>query len=544
MASATTQGPSRRSSPSSGRPRRARPGWPSTWPNASAARWSTPTRWRSTAAWTSAPPSRHRQSGRGSRTTCSTPSRCAIPRPSRSSSAGRGPRSRRCAAGAGCPCSPGARRSTRGRSSTASSSRAPTTAVRARLEAELAVARHAAALRAPRGRRPRRGRPDRARQRPPHRARAGGRRDHRQAVLGVPARAGVRRPRHRPDRRRHRPAHAARADRGAGAPPCSRPASSTRCERLLAEGLAEGRTAARAIGYPEVAAYLRGELTLDEAVERTVTATRRFARRQDAWFRKDPRIVWVRWDDPERVDRAVEAVRKIGRARLSPRAAHWCHDRRAPRSGPAARAARRGARRGQPDAGRHGRRRVRVAVPLQPAALPRRRRTARGDATPGDARARRLAAQAGIDGHRRGVRGRATSRSRASPARSHGLRAPAERDRRDRPRPLAVRAQRDPLPPALLAVGAHHGGADEPPDRAAGPARRGRHPRAAGPRQAALGLRLHHRVVPRGERAAVGRRRRLDPGRCWSTWCGPRRSGSPRSRATTSRRGRVRRPPT
>ena len=63
---------------------------------------------------------------------------------------------------------------------------------------------------------------------------------------------------------------------------------------LLDEGLAEGRTAARAIGYPEVAAYLRGELTLDEAVERTVTATRRFARRQDAWFRKDPRIVWVR----------------------------------------------------------------------------------------------------------------------------------------------------------------------------------------------------------------------------------------------------------
>ena len=83
---------------------------------------------------------------------------------------------------------------------------------------------------------------------------------------------------------------------------------------LLADGLADGRTAARAIGYPEVAAYLRGDLTLDEAVERTVTATRRFARRQDAWFRKDPRIVWVRWDDPERVERAVEAVRKIGRA--------------------------------------------------------------------------------------------------------------------------------------------------------------------------------------------------------------------------------------
>ena len=83
---------------------------------------------------------------------------------------------------------------------------------------------------------------------------------------------------------------------------------------LLDAGLAEGRTAARAIGYPEVAAYLQGGLTLDEAVERTITATRRFARRQDAWFRKDPRIAWVRWDDPERVERAIEAVRKIGRA--------------------------------------------------------------------------------------------------------------------------------------------------------------------------------------------------------------------------------------
>ena len=48
-------------------------------------------------------------------------------------------------------------------------------------------------------------------------------------------------------------------------------------ERLLVEGLAEGRTAGRAIGYREVAAYLAGELTLDEARERTVNATRRFS---------------------------------------------------------------------------------------------------------------------------------------------------------------------------------------------------------------------------------------------------------------------------
>ena len=80
--------------------------------------------------------------------------------------------------------------------------------------------------------------------------------------------------------------------------------------RLLDRGLADGRTARTAIGYREVAAYLRGELSLDDAVEATTTATRRFSRRQDSWFRKDPRVVWVGWDDPARVDLAVAAVRR------------------------------------------------------------------------------------------------------------------------------------------------------------------------------------------------------------------------------------------
>ena len=73
--------------------------------------------------------------------------------------------------------------------------------------------------------------------------------------------------------------------------------------------LAEGRTASRAIGYPEVAAHLRGDLGLDEARERTVVATRRFARRQESWWRKDPRIRWVPHDAPDRLERALAAVR-------------------------------------------------------------------------------------------------------------------------------------------------------------------------------------------------------------------------------------------
>lgn len=77
---------------------------------------------------------------------------------------------------------------------------------------------------------------------------------------------------------------------------------------LLDRGLAEGRTASRAIGYQQVMAHLAGELTLDEARERTVVATRRFARRQLAWWRDDPRITWVRHDDPVRVDKAARLV--------------------------------------------------------------------------------------------------------------------------------------------------------------------------------------------------------------------------------------------
>ena len=80
---------------------------------------------------------------------------------------------------------------------------------------------------------------------------------------------------------------------------------------LLDRGLAEGRTAPRAIGYREVVAHLRGELTEQEAIEQTARATRRFARRQDAWFRKDPRIVWIRYDDPQLVEKALAAVSAV-----------------------------------------------------------------------------------------------------------------------------------------------------------------------------------------------------------------------------------------
>jgi tRNA dimethylallyltransferase len=89
-----------------------------------------------------------------------------------------------------------------------------------------------------------------------------------------------------------------------------------RVRQMYAGGLVEevarlgplGPTAATAIGYRQATAHLAGELTLDEAIERTIAATRRFARRQDSWFRKDPRIVWVDHDDPDRLEKALAAV--------------------------------------------------------------------------------------------------------------------------------------------------------------------------------------------------------------------------------------------
>jgi tRNA dimethylallyltransferase len=79
--------------------------------------------------------------------------------------------------------------------------------------------------------------------------------------------------------------------------------------RLADQGLREGRTANRALGYQQVLEHLDGRLTEQEALDRTVTGTRRFARRQASWFDKDPRITWVDWDDSDSVERALDACR-------------------------------------------------------------------------------------------------------------------------------------------------------------------------------------------------------------------------------------------
>lgn len=64
-------------------------------------------------------------------------------------------------------------------------------------------------------------------------------------------------------------------------------------ERLQDKGLVADSTAGRAIGYAQVLQALRGDLTWEDAVERTITGTRRYVRRQRSWFNRDKRITWL-----------------------------------------------------------------------------------------------------------------------------------------------------------------------------------------------------------------------------------------------------------
>ncbi len=91
-----------------------------------------------------------------------------------------------------------------------------------------------------------------------------------------------------------------------------------RVERMWSRGLVEevralaeqgiGRTASRAVGYAEVLAMLRGELTEVQARAAVTAGTRRLARKQMGWFGRDPRVHWLDAQDPDLVERALALV--------------------------------------------------------------------------------------------------------------------------------------------------------------------------------------------------------------------------------------------
>ena len=86
--------------------------------------------------------------------------------------------------------------------------------------------------------------------------------------------------------------------------------------RLLAMGVPEGAQAMKAIGYQELAQYLKGQLSLEEAAVRIKTRTRRFAKRQLTWFKRMPYIHWYEKDQHE--DEAA-----LARAVIRDINAHW-----------------------------------------------------------------------------------------------------------------------------------------------------------------------------------------------------------------------------
>lgn len=86
--------------------------------------------------------------------------------------------------------------------------------------------------------------------------------------------------------------------------------------RLLAWGLDPGLPAFQAIGYRQLVRHLEGEWSLEQAIGETVKATRRFAKRQETWFRREPDVTWFSAQDfNRRISLIFEHVKRSGPGR-------------------------------------------------------------------------------------------------------------------------------------------------------------------------------------------------------------------------------------
>jgi tRNA dimethylallyltransferase len=86
--------------------------------------------------------------------------------------------------------------------------------------------------------------------------------------------------------------------------------------RLLARGLDPGLPAFQAIGYRQIVRHLNAEWSLDDAIADTVKATRRFAKRQETWFRREPDVIWFSAQNLDRrISHILEHVKHSGLGR-------------------------------------------------------------------------------------------------------------------------------------------------------------------------------------------------------------------------------------
>ena len=77
-----------------------------------------------------------------------------------------------------------------------------------------------------------------------------------------------------------------------------------------------GKTVVQAIGCKELLPYLRGEQTFGEAVENLKRETRRFAKRQLTWFRRNDKIIWIYADELNSSEQLAACAEKEIRTRL------------------------------------------------------------------------------------------------------------------------------------------------------------------------------------------------------------------------------------
>ena len=82
-------------------------------------------------------------------------------------------------------------------------------------------------------------------------------------------------------------------------------------QELESQGLRNAPTASRAIGYSQVLAHLGGEITQIQMREKIIYATQKFARRQQRWFRQDPRIRWEQWDSAQLTDSVLAHFHEV-----------------------------------------------------------------------------------------------------------------------------------------------------------------------------------------------------------------------------------------
>ncbi len=77
----------------------------------------------------------------------------------------------------------------------------------------------------------------------------------------------------------------------------------------IEESLRKGKTALRALGYSQVLSYLAGEIQKEEAITLTINATKKFARRQLSWFRRDPLIHWLDATSSDLLEQSMKLIR-------------------------------------------------------------------------------------------------------------------------------------------------------------------------------------------------------------------------------------------